>query len=117
MSRLCFTWWSAVVFQTIAHLVIVVISTFWADGDGVRFLYTYSLLSVLWFNPIRKLPIKSFSKLSVVVSFSLGLIIMMTTQSFLSFLFTHIAYVLVGYVALSAKDRPFQKLITTLVRD
>ncbi|MFA6077577.1 MAG: hypothetical protein WC724_01005 [Candidatus Paceibacterota bacterium] len=117
MSRLLFTWCFAIVFQTIIHLVIVVVSTIWAEGDGVRFLYTYSLLSVLWLHPIRKVPIKSFSKLSVVGSFSLGLVIMMMTVSLWSFFFTHIAYILVGYISLSAKDSPFQKSITALVHD
>lgn len=117
MSRMLFTWLFAAFFQTIVHVTIVVFSTFWADGDGIRFFYTYSLLSVIWLHPIRKVPIMSFSKLSVVGSFSLGLVLMMTTQNFWGFLFTQIAYILVGYVAFSAKDSPFQKSITVLVRD
>jgi len=94
------------------------LATFLAQNDGYLFITLYLLLSAAWLlHHIETTPRLSFSRGIVVFFFSLGLVIMMMTVSLWSFFFTHIAYILVGYISLSAKDSPFQKSITALVHD
>lgn len=117
MSRAGFTWWFTLVFQSIVHFVVVMISVFSAHGDGIKLMYIYVFLSIVFCNPTKVMPLRSFPALAVLVFFGGGVALMLMTGSIFSFLVTHVAYLLVGYNLFAMKGCSFQKAITPWVRE